>query len=86
MLVGIHDVFLPASYPPDWRERYYAEQYLLGAYLLGGGKGITTILPAYFATRHDTLGPLVSTLTAGAVRKGALPGGLTFWCETRGPD
>lgn len=34
VLIGVHDVFLPASYPEDWRERYYAEQYLLGAYLL----------------------------------------------------
>lgn len=34
VLVHIHDVMLPADYPPDWRWRYYSEQYLLAAILL----------------------------------------------------
>ena len=37
MLVGIHDIFLPEDYPPQWADRYYSEQYLLAAWLLGGG-------------------------------------------------
>lgn len=34
-LVGIHDVFLPADYPAGWGPRYYSEQFVLAAYLLG---------------------------------------------------
>jgi hypothetical protein len=33
-LVGIHDIYWPDDYPPDWVARYYNEQYMLGAYML----------------------------------------------------
>jgi len=35
VLVHVHDVFLPADYPPEWRHRSYSEQYVVGAALLG---------------------------------------------------
>ena len=35
VLVGIHDIFLPEDYPPQWADRWYSEQYLLAAWLLG---------------------------------------------------
>jgi hypothetical protein len=53
VLVGIDDVFLPWDYPESWRTRFYAEQYLLGSYLLGGGNGTTVVLPAFHLTRAD---------------------------------
>lgn len=36
VLVHLHDILLPYDYPPGWSNRYYSEQYLLAAYLLGG--------------------------------------------------
>jgi hypothetical protein len=36
VLVHVHDIFWPLDYPPSWRERYYAEQYMLGMMLLIG--------------------------------------------------
>jgi hypothetical protein len=36
VLVGIHDIFLPWDYPPEWSQRWYGEQYLVAAFLLGG--------------------------------------------------
>ena len=48
MLVGIHDIFLPDDYPPQWADRFYSEQYLLAAWLLGGGGGCEIVLPAHF--------------------------------------
>jgi hypothetical protein len=53
VLVGIDDVFLPWDYPDSWADRFYGEQYLLGAYLLGGGHGTTVVLPAFYLTRGD---------------------------------
>lgn len=35
ILIGIHDILWPQDYPPGWKDRYYSEQYVLGAYLLG---------------------------------------------------
>ncbi|MFG0306899.1 MAG: class I SAM-dependent methyltransferase [Phycisphaerales bacterium JB040] len=37
VVVGVHDVFWPADYPPGFADRWYSEQYVLGAYLLGLG-------------------------------------------------
>ena len=35
VVVHVHDIFLPADYPPEWRPRAYSEQYVVGAALLG---------------------------------------------------
>jgi hypothetical protein len=48
VLVGIHDIFLPEDYPPQWADRYYSEQYLLAAWLLGGGGGCEIVLPSHY--------------------------------------
>jgi hypothetical protein len=37
VLVQVHDICLPYDYPPGWEGRWYSEQYVLAAYLLGGG-------------------------------------------------
>jgi hypothetical protein len=37
-LVGVHDIFLPADYPPAWLDWYLSEQYLLACWLLGGDR------------------------------------------------
>jgi hypothetical protein len=59
---GLHDIFLPWDYPDDWRERFYNEQYLLLAYLLGGANGDEIVLPVMWASRqprlHGILAPL----------------------------
>jgi hypothetical protein len=59
---GMHDIFLPWDYPEEWRDRFYNEQYLLLAYLLGGGNGDEIVLPIMWATQqprlHGILGPL----------------------------
>ena len=35
IMIGIHDIFWPHDYPAAWKKRYYNEQYILGAFLLG---------------------------------------------------
>jgi Methyltransferase domain len=40
VFIHIHDIFWPYDYPPQWLKRLYSEQYVLGAYLLGVGKGV----------------------------------------------
>ncbi len=47
VLVGIHDICLPFDYPAAWLGRYYSEQYLLAAFLLGGHRGMRIVLPAF---------------------------------------
>jgi len=37
VILGFHDIFLPDDYPNEWLGRLYNEQYMLAAFLLGGG-------------------------------------------------
>jgi len=53
VLVHVHDIFWPYDYPPEWNGRYYSEQYLLAAYLLGAGASrVKVLLPNAFIV-HD---------------------------------
>ncbi|WP_460451255.1 class I SAM-dependent methyltransferase [Alsobacter sp. SYSU BS001988] len=42
---GVHDICLPLDYAPGYAERFYSEQYLLHAYLIGGADGDAIALP-----------------------------------------
>ncbi len=80
MIYGLHDIFLPWDYPDEWKDRYYSEQYLLVAYLLGGADQDEIILPNAFVSYYapHLLAPLDSTLNntdlAGIEKTGS-----AFW-------
>jgi len=44
-ILHIHDIYLPDDYPADLLPRLWSEQYMLAAWLLGGGSGVEIILP-----------------------------------------
>jgi 2-polyprenyl-3-methyl-5-hydroxy-6-metoxy-1,4-benzoquinol methylase len=48
VLVHIHDVFLPYDYPEMFRDWYWNEQYVLGAYLLAAKSAIKILMPSYY--------------------------------------
>ena len=50
VLLGIDDIFLPDDYHPTWAGRWYGEQYLVAAWLLGGHDGWSIRLPSWHAT------------------------------------
>jgi hypothetical protein len=52
VIYGLHDIFLPDDYHEEWSSRYYNEQYLLAAYLLGGSAGDSILFPASFVARE----------------------------------
>lgn len=52
VIVGIHDVFLPWDYPAEWADRFYSEQYVIAAYLLGGEEHTRVVFPAYDVCRR----------------------------------
>jgi hypothetical protein len=79
--VHVHDIFLPYDYPPEWEDRYYSEQYLLAAYLLGGGNRTRILLPNAFVSRDPelaaVLGPIWEQIGNGAIDRE----GCSFWLE-----
>ena len=73
VIVHIHDILLPSDYPPKWGRKYYSEQYLLGAYLLGqhsgqvsaqGGEGggMEILLPCAFIDNDPELRAILDPL------------------------
>jgi len=80
VLVGIDDIWLPLDYPPEWRFRYYSEQYLLACYLLAGGASIQPVLPGAFVSADTELCKILCRSQALARID---PRGNAFWLETR---
>jgi methyltransferase family protein len=78
---GVHDIFLPDDYPAAWSDRFYNEQYLLAAYLLGGAGGDAVVFPGMFvsgdAASKELLRPLFGQPHFAEVEPHA--GG--FWLE-----
>ena len=83
VLVGVHDTYLPDDYPSDIWDRYYSEQYLLGALLLGRPDWLRITLAADYVSKRPELAAGLDPLW------GRLPGILThgcaFWLETVAP-
>lgn len=80
IVYGLHDIFLPNDYPDSWKERFYSEQYLLMAYLLGGAGRDEILLPVAWAANEPDLHALLAPLWS---RPGLFDGlktqGGCFW-------
>lgn len=75
-LVHIHDIYLPADYPAWAGERYWSEQYLLAAYLLGGGRNLRVLLPChYLGAVEPSKAEIARKLGKGSTE------GSSFWME-----
>lgn len=62
VIVECHDIALPYDYPPHWAEKFYAEQYLLAAYLLAEGKRFEILLPNAFISLDAELSEILDPL------------------------
>ena len=82
MLVGIHDVFLPDDYPWWLADRWYSEQYLLAAWLLGAGESAEVVFAAHFAATDEELRPEADRAFAGVRPEVFAAYGSSFWIET----
>lgn len=83
---GIHDIWLPYDYPPYWMDRFYNEQYLLAAYLLGGAGGDEIIFPAYHVYRREAFKTAIRQLFSGPSFRGVARHGATFWMRRGGEE
>jgi hypothetical protein len=81
VIVHIHDIWLPYDYPPEWIDRYYSEQYLLAAFLLGGGKGICPLLANAFVWGDKELSGIICPLMGDLGYQGWHQYGTSFWFE-----
>ena len=82
VLVGIHDIFLPEDYPPQWADRWYSEQYLLAAWLLGGAGGAEIVLPAHFIRSRPELASICDPIWEAPHLSTVERHGGAFWLRT----
>ena len=82
-LVGIHDIYLPDDYPPQWNDRYYSEQYLLAAYLLAGCKWLEPVLAAWHVSSHPELGGRLQSVWEDPRLEGVERHGGAFWLAVK---
>lgn len=80
---GLHDIFFPFDYPEAWRGRYYNEQYLLIAYLMGGAGSDTFLLPNSLITASADLKDAVGDIFSAANIRDAERHGHCFWMKRR---
>jgi len=63
VVVHFHDIFLPYDYLPEWRDRFYSEQYLLGTFLLAAGASrVKVLMPNAFVVRDSALAQMCKPL------------------------
>jgi hypothetical protein len=82
-IYGIHDIFLPNDYPQEWLSRYYNEQYLLMAYLLGGAAGDEVIFPVHFVEHSAELLAVLDPILRHPALGGAPGIGGGFWMRKK---
>jgi hypothetical protein len=62
VIVAVHDILLPYDYPPRWMKRFYSEQYVMGAYMLGCGADFDVLLANSFISRDKELSATLNPL------------------------
>jgi hypothetical protein len=80
--VQVHDVTLPWDYPPEWSGRWYSEQYVLAAYLLGGGGGTQVVLPNAYVSRDPELSKILDPVWSRPGLEDVERGGSSLWLVT----
>ena len=81
VLVQVHDICLPYDYPPGWEGRWYSEQYVLAAWLLGGGARFRVVLPNAFVSHDPDLSGLLDPLWSRPSLSAVERHGSSFWLE-----
>lgn len=79
VIVHLHDIPLPYDYPPEWRHRFFSEQYMLAVQLLAGNSGMETFCPCAYISADEQLKHILNPLWSAPEMAGIQTGGYSFW-------
>ena len=82
VLVHIHDIFWPEDYPPDFTDRWYSEQYLLGVQLLANPERCQPLLPAHLLAMDPELRLALRPLEERLAARDLPLQGCSFWIRS----
>ncbi len=81
VVVHIHDIYLPYDYPQFMCDRFYSEQYTLGAFIMANPQRYRPLLPNYFIFEDKELHSILNPIWQNPVLQGVETHGGSFWIE-----
>lgn len=81
IIIHIHDIFTPYDYPDNYFDRFYTEEYLLGALLANSNKFNVLLATHYLSRKHPAL---MQEVFGPSVGRDPLFFGASFWMQTIG--
>lgn len=79
VIVQIHDIYLPYDYPEEMVDRFYSEQYILGAILLANPDKYKIVAPAFYISQQEEFKNLLEELWLSPGLIKAEKHGGSFW-------
>jgi hypothetical protein len=81
VIVHIHDIYLPYDYPQFMCDRFYNEQYLLAALIIGNPQRYKTILPNFFISEEPELNQILTPIWNHPNLANVEQHGGSFWLQ-----
>jgi hypothetical protein len=81
----VHDIWLPSDYPPEWADRFYSEQYLLAAQIVGGMSNYSVEFPCWFVANDPELSFIMRPLWDLPHMWRVERHGCSFWLQVQPP-
>jgi predicted O-methyltransferase YrrM len=62
VIIHFHDILWPYDYPASFQDRYWSEQYVVAAYLLGAAEKVEVLMPSRFVSDFDELNGILAPI------------------------
>jgi predicted O-methyltransferase YrrM len=83
VLVQVHDIYLPYDYPQAMCDRYYSENYILGAVLLAHPEKYKIICPNFYISREPQLAEIIESFWRHPNLQSVEKHGGSFWFQVQ---
>lgn len=83
VIIQVHDIYLPYDYPQFMCERYYSENYILGAVLLANPDKYKILCPNFYISEESGLANIIASFWQHSNLKGVEKHGGSFWFQVQ---
>ncbi len=83
VIIQLHDIYLPYDYPQTMCDRFYSENYVLGAVLLANPDKYKLLSPNFFISEDEELRQLIATFWSHPNLAGVEKHGGSFWFQVQ---
>lgn len=83
VIVEVHDIYIPYDYPQFMCDKYYSENYLLGALILNNAEKYTIIAPVFYMSVQNDLANIIKEIWEFPNLKKVERHGGSFWFKIK---